>query len=241
MWDKLLSDDKITKSEFDYVLKAWGLAGESESLENKYKIQMLAYVEKVPVYNEFLVQIRGIGPVLAANLIKEFGDCHQYDTISKLWEHCGQGVHNGTAPKRRRGEEINYNPKLKTLVWKISDCLLKANNGIYRQIYDTKKEKYLARKYPKEELFNKYGPPYKKEDVKLSKGHAHNMALRKMRKLFLSHYWAAARELAGLETRSPFAEEVGHKNIITWKHALKLEKQKVKKAEKPKKAAKKKK
>ena len=221
--------NKITAKEGKYIEKCMEIQHESERIENKYKVAMLDYIKTEKVYTEFLEKIRGIGEVLSANLIKEFGDCSRYDNVAKLWSHTGNDVVGGVAEKKRKGVDLHFSPRLRTFTWKISDCLMKSNKGIYRTIYNTTKEGQLNREFKKGELLEKYGKPYKKETVKLSQGHAHNMALRKMRKLFLSHYWSCAREMAGLEVKSPYVEaKLGHKNIITWKDAIKREKQKVK-------------
>ena len=77
-----------------------------------------------------------------------------------------------------------------------------------------------------EELMEKYGKPYKEDELQFRPIHAHNIALRKMRKLFLAHYWEASRELNGLPVREPYAKDkLQHKNIISWKQAIKYEKQ----------------
>jgi len=260
----------FTAKEIKYVERCLKLAKESHSLENKYKRAMLDFVEAEPIYKEFLVKIRGIGEVLSANLIKEFGYCEVeiynketkalvarelgdkkkfdkalkdfvtnpdkyykrgYDNVAKLWAHTGNHVVNGVAVKKRKGENLTFSPRLRTFTWKISDCLMKSNHGIYREIYDSEKKKQLAREYKKEELQKKYGKTkegkwiYKEEETNIRLIHAHNRALRKMRKLFLAHYWACARELKGLDTRLPYVQEkLGHKNIITWKKAIKREK-----------------
>lgn len=225
LFQKLLEDLKITQEEYDYVMKSWNLVKESEKLENKYKEAMQEFINDEPVYYNFLSKIKGIGEVLSTNLIKEFGSCENYGTVSKLWCHTGNHVTDmGIAPKKRKGAEINYSPRLRTLTWKISDCLMKLNKGIYRKTYDIEKAKQLAREYKPGELEKIYGKPYKSKEVHLRKGHAHNRALRKMRKLFLSHYWACARETAGLDTRELYVKEkLGHKNIITWKQAITAE------------------
>jgi hypothetical protein len=224
LWDKLESDQIISEEEHDYVLKCWEIADESEKIEAKYKQAMLDYIMNERVYTEFLQHVRGIGEVLSANLIKEFGDCSRYDTVSKLWAHTGNSVVGGLAPKKRKGEDLHFSPRLRTLTWKISDCLLKNNKGLYRQVYNSAKERALSATYGSGELLERFGKPYKAESLNLSRGHAHAQALRKMRKLFLSHFWACAREMAGLSSRSPFADKLGHKNIISWREALKYEK-----------------
>jgi len=224
LWEELKEEKRISQKEFDYVMECWEIAKESEKVEKKYEKAMLNFVSNEEVYNQFLDKIRGIGAVLSANLIKEFGNCGRYDTPAKLWAHCGQSVIGGLAPRRIKGQTISYNPRLKTLAWKISDCLLKANKGIYRQIYDTTKQDYAGRRYKKGELEAKYGKPYKEKDIKLSKGHAHNIALRKMRKIFLANFWECAREVNNLPIREPFAKaKLHHQNIITWRDAVRQE------------------
>jgi hypothetical protein len=225
----------LDEKEFKYLERCLTIAKETLKVEAKYKLAMEDYVNTELIYTEFLSKIRGIGIVLSTNILKEFGDCSNYATISKLWEHCGQGVDgNDKAPRRRKGEEINYSPRLKTLAWKISDCLMKSNNGIYRRLYVTGKEGNLNLTFQKGELFAKYGKPYTEEDTKLKLIHAHNRALRKMRKVFLSHLWVASRELNNnmplLEQH--YAVKVLHHdagNIISWRKAIEMERGKDKK------------
>lgn len=222
--DKMQKDGTITEKENKYIKRCIDIQHESEKIENKYKTAMMEYIGTEEVYIEFLEKVRGIGPVLSANLIKEFGDCSRYNNVAKLWAHTGNDVVGGVAPKKRKGEDLHFSPRLRTMTWKISDCLMKSNKGIYRGIYDTEKEKQFNRKYKPKELLDQYGKPYVLEDTQMSKMHAHNRALRKMRKLFLSHYWSCSRECAGLETQIPYAKDkLGHNNIITWKQALRRE------------------
>jgi len=225
-WKKLMDDKKVSEKEYNYVLKCLDISKESEKIENKYKKTMLEYIGTEPVYNEFLSKIRGIGPVLSANLLKEFGDCSRYEKISNLWSHTGNHVVGGKAPKKRKGEDLTFSPRLRTMTWKISDCLMKLNKGIYRNIYDTEKQRQLSIKHKEGELFKKFGKPYKEKDTELKLGHAHNRALRKMRKLFLANYWEASRELNGLEVTEPYSKDkLGHTNIISWRKAVEIEMQ----------------
>ena len=219
--EQLNKDGKIEEEEYKYIMDCWNLALESMTIENKYKLAMLKFVKQEPIYTTFLINIKGIGEVLSANLIKEFGYCERFDTVSKLNQITGNGVDNGLAPKKRKGEEIHYNPRLRTLTWKLSDCLLKSNKGMYRKIYDRHKIQLNNREYALGDLFKKYGKPYTEKDIKLSKGHIHNMALRAMRKMFISHFWSCSRELMGLDNRLLYVQEkLGHKNITTWQDAI---------------------
>lgn len=205
---------------FDIPSKLMGIKG----VENEYKKLMAKGVKKETIFIEFLDKIRGIGAVHSANLIKAFGDCGTYERLSKLRAHAGYSVReDNRAPFREKGKEIHYNPKIRTMVWKISDNLMKQNKGFYRKIYDEHKKKQLDREFEEGFLAETYRG-YKKEDTKLSKGHAHNRALRKMMVLFLSHFWEASRELNGYPAEKTYVEGVlNHEHIIHWKDVLKME------------------
>ena len=221
---KLLTDGKMLTEEYDYVMECWDIMIDSKRLEKKFQNAMKTFISKEAVYNEFLFKIRGIADILSANLIKEFGDCSKYDTVSKLWAHSGNSVIDGVAPKRKKGEILSFSPRLRTLTWKLSDSLMKQNKGVYKDIYNKEKERQLGIIYDIGVLKKKFGKPYKKEDTVISQGHAHNRALRKMRKIFLDHYWCASRELNGLPTEKNYVEGVlNHAHIITWKEAIEKE------------------
>jgi len=146
-----------------------------------------------------------------------------YCTVSSLWKHTGNYVEDGVAPKRRKGVPVNYNPKLRTFVWLIADCLMKQNKGYYRKIYDTEKEKQLNKQYPEGYLAERFDG-YDETDANLLLGHAHNRAKRKVGKHFLAHYWEASRELSNLPTAKTYVEGVlEHEHIIHWQDAVKME------------------
>lgn len=276
--DGLYNNEMVTLKEYDYIKKCLVIINESRQAEDKYAKMMKGFIGQEPVYNEFLSKIKGIGPVLSANLIKEFGDCRVYiyrkeiltnkengdkkenwklivkegdenfktiyleatlnsdskkyrikgyKNVSKLWAHTGNNVlEDGKTPRIRRGEMATFSPKLRALTWKLSSWLVRQNKGFYRKLYDTEKEKQLNQVYEQGYLKEKYGgKSYQKEtDIHLVQGHAHNRAMRKIRKIFLDHYWQASRELAGLPTMKNYVEGIlGHINIVTWKDAIRLE------------------
>lgn len=262
---------KITNRERKYIESSLEIAKESAKIEAKYKKAMLEYIQLEPVYTMFLTKIRGIGEVLSANLIKEFGYCEiiiydakeekvigresgnkeefekaqklyedqeveddekpryskkGYSTVGKLWAHSGYSTTAGIAPRKEKGKDLGFSPRLRTLIWKLSDCLMKLNHGIYRQLYTSEKAIQLARTFKEGELVEIGFRGYKKEDTKLKLIHAHNRALRKVGKMFLSHYWACTRELMELPLRELYVvEKLGHKkeDIITWQKAIKKE------------------
>jgi len=137
--------DQLTQKEYDYLKKTLEAAREISKMEQRYERMMPMFVEGEPVYQRFLKEIIGIGPVLSANLIKEFGHCEQYEHSSSLWKHCGLDVQNGASPRRRKGEKLYYDPKLKTLAWKIAASFRQMKTPVYRDMYDAEKEEQRRR------------------------------------------------------------------------------------------------
>ena len=191
--------------------------------ENSCKPLMDAYLTKEPIWVEFLEHIKGISTVLGANLLKWLGYCDQRDEngedrcphVSSLWRWCGLDVVNGKAPKRKTGEKIHYNPKLRVLCWKIADSFVKQRTHPYRDIYDKEKEVQNRREYDKGYLLNKYGGSYEHDDIHITKGHAENRARRKMVKIFLERYWIKARTLKNLPISKPYViSKLGHKHYV---------------------------
>ena len=100
---------------------------------------------------------------------------------------------------------------------------MKLNKGFYRNVFDTHKQKQLAKVFPKGFLAKTYNG-YEKNDVSLSKGHANNRAKRKVRQIFLDHYWHCAREIAKLPAKKTYVEGIlGHTNYVSWQKAVAME------------------
>jgi hypothetical protein len=140
-----------------------------------------------------------------------------YPYISSLWKHCG--LDPDGAKGRKKGEILHYNPKLKTLAWKIADSFVKQRTHPYRGIYDNEKVIQQERVYPIGHLKKNFGGKYKDSDVKLTKLHVELRARRKMIKIFLQHYWLVGRTLKGLPVSMPYQfEKLGHKSFIPPPH-----------------------
>lgn len=121
-----------------------------------------------------------------------------FDTVSKLWQYSGFGK---PGQKRVHGEKGNWNPRMRTHMWKVIKQMLMAKNQFYRGHYDEAKMKYLMREDIKEMHKGKKG----------YKGHVDAMAKRKVAKLFLAHLWEMWRRAEGLEIRTPYVvEKYGH-------------------------------
>ena len=248
--EEMFAQGKLNEEESDYLLKALELAKKAFSLEESHKSPMKTYISQESLWEKFLSHIPGIGPVLAAKLLASFGNCERYERVSSLWRHCGLHLVCPTctervdgkvfslvansdgrcpncqsiaiSPKRKKGCQIDFDVRRRSLVWNIAKSLIKQKSPVYYEIYLREKERQLQRVFAKGELKKIYGSSYKEEDTTLKLGHADSRALRKMIKIFLQHYWVAARELANLPTTEPYVKDkLGHSDIISWQEVLK--------------------
>ena len=163
-----------------------------------------------------------IGPVRVAPEIDEEGKERPYaDTISALWKFAGFSVEDGKAPKRRAGEKLTYNSRLRSMCWRLGGSLLRARGKFY-DYYLSQKEQYEQRYLnsgvkivPAASLPKKDGKKCE-GDGYISEGHVHNQALRKTIKLFLACLWLEWRQGLGLPISKPYAiDHLGHSSYIT--------------------------
>ncbi|MEM0202115.1 MAG: hypothetical protein QXR73_02970 [Candidatus Micrarchaeaceae archaeon] len=126
---------------------------------------------------------------------------------SSFWAYAGLDVVNeqdgdgnitsSHARKRQHGVQSNWNTKVKTLLWKVSDSFIKQRTPIYRIVYDRVKEREMERL---------------KDTEKGWKGHADARARRAMEKRFLADFWEHYRKSLGLPVSDPYVlEKLGHK------------------------------
>lgn len=168
-----------------------------------------------PVYADFMLGIKGIGPAMAGVIISEI-DIHKAKYPSSLWAYAGLDVAPDGQGRSRHKEHlvecaytdkdgnpatrvgITFNPFLKTkLMGVLTGCLIRAGNEKYCKIYRDYKNR--LENHPKH--------------IEKSKGHRDNMAKRYMIKMFLIDLYKKWRELEGLEVHPDYQEaKLGHKH-----------------------------
>ena len=176
-------------------------------------------IQNHPAYQWFS-KVKGVGKENIAKVVANI-DIALDDTPSSLWKFAGFSVENGAAPRRvKGGGRLSYNSQLRSLCWRLGSSLLRAGGKFY-DYYLKEKDKYYQ-KYenqgvtivPAASLPKKDGKRYEPEGV-MSEGHIHNMALRKMIKLFLVCLWVVWREAEGLPVTKPYAiDRLGHNSYI---------------------------
>jgi hypothetical protein len=174
-----------------------------KELEKRAGKLIAGMVARESIYQAFLRQVKGCGPLISGSLISMIGDPGRFNTISTLWAYAGLDVRNGKAPKRAKGEVANWNGELRTvLVGKLvpSFIKLKDKDCFGRELYDQYKRFYQER-----------------DSDTVSKLQIENRARRKVAKVFLSCLWVAWRRLKGLPVTEPYAFDKlgGHHQLIT--------------------------
>jgi len=193
-------------------------------LEGQIKKYISFEIEDVPVFKEFLKNIKGLGPILCGALLAYF-DPRKAQHASGFWKYAGLHVENGKAVKRKKGQRIDYNPKVKVLCWRVGDSFLKQRTPFYREIYDEAKIEE-TRKLNDPVSNPENCPMFKECSLKLRgrakrlgrepkgfpcKLHIHFRAMRKMVKRFLADFWIAWRTLEGLKVSESYAvTKLGH-------------------------------
>lgn len=203
----------------DYIDPGPSLAKLKEA-EKELEKEITSVVMKHPLWDAWFKDVKGIGPIMAAGIIAWRDDISKSDTISAFWKYHGLAPGQG----RHKGEKLDYNPKAKTLAWKVGVQLLKAK-GHYTDIYYSAKLAYEQRvdiKGKHEHIIGyvtkngKKEPKYEAEGgPKSYKLHIHYMALRKMIKRFLADTWVMWRRIEGLPVTEPyiFSERAKEKGI----------------------------
>ncbi|HDH44770.1 MAG TPA: hypothetical protein ENG66_05200, partial [Thermococcus sp.] len=201
-----LPEDLAEKSFFNVLMN------EALNFEKRVEEEIKREVKKEELYEKYLKHIKGVGPVMSACLIAwlakprtvvmwEKGKRKKVVTLEPVMKVANKPSqlfkYSGVAPGCRRvaGKRIEYNPKIKTLMYKLFLQLLKAR-GAYYQLYLQEKKRYEKR-CPEPEKGSK------KLKVHLT---VKNIVMRR----FLLNLWKVYRRLNNLPITQPYPGLKGH-------------------------------
>ena len=149
-------------------------------------------IKKHPVYTRWIVNVSGIGPALAGDLLAEY-KVEKIYYIGQLFQYAGI---IGTT-RRVKGQKANYNVYLKKrLLGVLPGSFLKARSP-YSVIYYQARIQYLNRWMNSDEEGKK----------NLSLAHQHMMANRKMIQQFIKDYYVAFRTVMDIPVIKSYEEE----------------------------------
>lgn len=167
-------------------------AGKLQEIEKDLYKELARWVCGERLWKEFLKDVKGIGPVIAAGTLRMV-DINKAQHVSSLWKFAGMDVTaEGKAPRLTRGQKTTWNPQMRMLCWKIARSFLMLGSP-YREVYDKRKEHE------------------EREHKDLRPIQIHIRAQRYMVKMFLKDLWVAWRTLEGLPVTEPYViAKLGH-------------------------------
>ena len=171
-------------------------------IEKQARKEMIAEARLMPPW-EWMSSIKGLrAGSISAKILALIDDISIATNVSKLWRYAGYGVVNGRAERKKKGEQLHFNVALKTAFWEAAEQFIRQKNPFYYPLY--LEEKVRLRKLHPEKVGKDY-----------TDGHIHNMAERKITKIFLYHLWYVWRSLEGLPTSNPWIiDHGGHTDLI---------------------------
>lgn len=116
----------------------------------------------------------------AAAVVAYTNGIERFPSVTDYWSYCGEGVVDGAAPKRKKGQNINWSPKLRTLMFMMMESIIKQTKNPWNAVYHQYKAQEMAlhlEKHP---------------GCRAPLGHSHNRAKRKVAKEILKRYYLAA-------------------------------------------------
>ena len=218
---------------FDDLETFKAIADNAKEQENFIQKKLKKVLKRFNIYNEWLVDVKGIGEIASGWIIGEY-DIHKATTVSKLWQFTG--LNPGMVRGIKRIKKEKYKESNGEIIGEMFDDVFVRTNKMVRG--DKLTEGFVA-------PFNKnlrramvgvmadgfikqqnsyaleYYYPYKMrleqeenaivgEDKKwceVSKGRRDRAAKRYMVKMFLKDLYVIWRQLEGLPVRAPYMEE----------------------------------
>lgn len=182
-----------------------------EKSEDQHFRRLENVLKEYRIFTEFLDGVKGCGAAMSGVLISEI-DIHKAKYPSSVWAYAGLDVAGDGRGRSRKAEHlidveyttkdgkqdtrksITFNPFLKTKLFVLATCFIKANSP-YRKAYDDYKHRLESH------------PNWQDK----TKGHKHNAAMRYMLKMFLKDLYSAWRTIEGLPVSQTYQEaKLGH-------------------------------
>ena len=223
---KKADDSDQSKLSIDYegidALDLVDIKEATKDIEKQLDKKIAKALKGVPVYEQFLKNVKGLGPSLSAVLISEI-DIEKASTVSKIWQYAGlnpamvfgkkkegdkiiQTTDLIKGDRKTKGYMMPYNGFLKSkLLGVMADCFIKARSPYTEYYYN-----YKARLEQSEKPVNGDTSKHWKDETP---AHRNNAAKRYMIKMFLIDLYRNWRKIDGYCVRNLYQEEyLGHKH-----------------------------
>jgi len=138
-------------------------------------------------YIEFFSRLYGVAAISSSGILGMVGDPSRFRGLRSLWHYCGLHVVKGKAPRLRRGQAIDWNPQLKSLLLgNVANCLILKKSHYRGKFEQYKKEEIKKHNWKTCESCQYV---YKKSKKDTRKGHINNRAKRKVVKNLIKDLW----------------------------------------------------
>lgn len=158
-------------------------------------------VQQHPLWIHWAADKKGIGEKSFARLLSAIGDPYWNSTsniprkVSNLWSYAGFHVIDGQAPRKRRGQQVNWSPNAHMRTYLITQsCLMQ--KGAYYDVFKEAQGKYsdAIHKHPCAQCGTKKKGPAPANSP-LNGKHKQACAMRFTSKRILRDLWRAARDI----------------------------------------------
>jgi hypothetical protein len=212
-----------------------GISDAARDQEKEIEKSLKKVLKRFPIYNEWLVKVKGVGTIAAAQIIGNI-DIYKATTVSKIWQYCGLNPSMVIGKKRVenkdgtfklvptttmiRGDKLTagfvapFNKNIRTaLCGVLADGFIKAQAPYAMTHYYPYKERLAQSLNMTTEIKTAGSKPVQVAWMDAKPGHRDRAAKRKMIKMFLADLYSVWRALEGLEVRPPYQEQyLGHKH-----------------------------
>ena len=216
-----------SKAEYALVQSYINFLRQEKFLEK----QIADYLSHFPIWNEFMKQTDGVGPLMGAVVISEY-DIYKADYVTSMWAYAGLDVINGEGRSRKEHHlvpkeyidadgnvqetmGISFNPFLKTKLLGVLGPQFtmqhKRKPNKYGKIYYDYKQRLINRRNL---LITEYSEKMttakaKKQAMKeWPDGRIHNAANRYCVKMFIRDLYPEWKGLEGLPIIAPYEERI---------------------------------
>lgn len=219
-----LTGSAIISTAAEYALVDSYIALERQ--EAKQFRDLTGTLEEIPIYQNYLGNVVGVGPAMAGVLIA-YLDPKRARHISSFWAYAGLDVANGSGRSRREEHlvereytdrngdiktrlGVTYNPFLKTkLMGVLGPSFLRSKSPQWRPVYDGYKHRIESDPLREKITVGQWKKRYKAKDPDIRKlwtpGRIHTSSTRYMVKMFLGELWVKWRTIEGLPVTDTYA------------------------------------
>lgn len=227
--EKGFTGDSIISSYTELVLVDQFLTLQAH--EDAQFRQFEVVLKRIPIYNEYLRDVVGVGPAMAAVLIT-YLDPAKARYASSFWRYAGLDLGSDGRGRSRRQEHlvereytdkngklatrmgVTYNPFLKTKLMGVLGGSFLRTGSPWRKVYDSYKHRIVTDDRRVKVTVDEYKKANARgEDTTMmwTPGRINTAATRYMVKMFLAEFWAKWRTLEDLPVTATYHEGMqGH-------------------------------